>query len=443
MDSWNWTSRMTGLTNHWLTTFLVAALVTISTQGYGQTEQAVEEPPEPRPSTLSEAEVAEAIGDLANNRFSTRNEAFLKLLQGGPDAIPALEEGAKSEELEIGMRCVEALVQIARDRRDTADVVEVLERLASDRSYGLAGLARNYARQLKMTDQERVIEALTLAGARLHQSRDGSVFSASINHDRQLSRLKHLPKLQSVNITGNGVTDAGLDHLAKVKTLTSLSINQCGVTDHGLSKLKDLAKLSSISISGRDFSSLGLRKLKAVPSLRSVSLYSSVSDDDLQAMTSVQQIKSLSLSDLDLSRETVGLLNQLKHLTQCNLSLRDASEADFQSIAKLELPVMVNLYGAPKIPDDSWALLEEAALVGLTVSGIPVSDTGLANIAKIKKLKRLQLVANELPITDQGLMHLRNLRLLEFLYLRGADLSDDAVDALKKESPKLRNVIVR
>jgi hypothetical protein len=104
---------------------------------------------------------------------------------------------------------------------------------------------------------------------------------------------------------------------------------------------------------------------------------------------------------------------------------------------------MVNLYGAPKIPDDSWALLEEAALVGLTVSGIPVSDTGLANIAKIKKLKRLQLVANELPITDQGLMHLRNLRLLEFLYLRGADLSDDAVDALKKESPKLRNVIVR
>ncbi len=434
---------MTGVTNHWLAAVLMAGLGAIATQAYGQTEKATSQATESRPSTLSDAEIAEAIGDLANNRFSTRNEAFLKLLQGGPDAIPALEVGAKSEELEIGMRCVEALVQIARDRRDTADVVKVLERLASNRSYGLAGLARDHARQLKMTDEERVIEALTRAGARLHQSRDGSVFSASISHDRQLSRLKYLPKLQSVNISGNGVTDAGLDHLAKINTLTSLSINQCGVTDHGLGKLKDLAKLSSISISGKDFTGLGLRKLKDVPNLRSVSLYSSVNDDDLQAMASVRQIQNLSLSDLNLSRESVGLLNQLKHLRQCNLSLRDASEADFQWIAKVEVSVMVNLYGSPKIPDESWGLLREAALVGLTVSGMPITDDGLANIAKIKNLKRLQLVSNELPITDQGLTHLRKLTLLEFLYLRGADLSEDAVNALKKESPKLRNVIIR
>ncbi len=384
-----------------------------------------------------------AIADLSNDRFRRRHQAFLTLVRGGKDSIPALEQGAKSGELETRTRCVEALVEIARDKKAQPDVIQAMERLASDPAYNLAGLTERYIKLLKMTDEERAVEALTAAGVRLHRTNDGNVFSVTVTRNRELAWLRHLPSLRSLNISGNGVTNAGLDHLAKMESLTSISISQSGITDAGLAKLEPLTSLTSLSLSGHEFSGSGLRELRKLPKLVSLSLHSGTDDSDLQGLTEIRQLQMLSVTDLKISEQSVHLLNQLDFLRQCTLSIADVDDDVLQAIAKVKAPMLLNLRGSKAIPDESWKHLQGSAITGLIVSGISVTDQGLAHIAKIEQLERLQLFATSMSITETGLEHLHQLKSLQILYLRGVKVSDESIASLKKALPKLQATWIR
>ena len=60
-------------------------------------------------SDISEAAITQAIQDLADVKFSTRQSAQEILVAAGADAIHALEKGAKAGQLEVATRCVQAL----------------------------------------------------------------------------------------------------------------------------------------------------------------------------------------------------------------------------------------------------------------------------------------------------------------------------------------------
>jgi hypothetical protein len=56
--------------------------------------------------------------------------------------------------------------------------------------------------------------------------------------DLALSKLGRLPDLQSLDLTGVPIGDAGLEHLKNAKSLTTLNVPGTNVTAAGVAKLQ-------------------------------------------------------------------------------------------------------------------------------------------------------------------------------------------------------------
>ncbi|MEM8670531.1 MAG: hypothetical protein AAGG48_23600 [Planctomycetota bacterium] len=394
--------------------------------------------------SLDPAAIEQAIANLDHTRFHEREAAFRTLINAGSSAIDALEKNAKRKEVEVRRRCIEALVVIARDEQNLTSVVGALERLSTDPTCISANLAGKHVISLTMTDEDRAAEKLTAQGVRLHRRQDGEVTSVSVMSDRHLALLRHFPSISSVSISGIQVTNKGLDHLSKLKSLSSLSINQSQITDNGLAKLKSLENLRTISLRATEFSGFGLSKLKDVPKLVHISLSTSVDEDDLRGLVQVPQVRSLYMSEVEMGASTAELLNQMDHVTQCNLSMRDATDYDLRWLSEVELPISLNLYSTPTINSRGWKYLSEANIQGLNLSNMRLTDKDLVFVGEIRSLTRLTLSSNSLAITNSGIEHLRNLDKLQYLYLRGAkNVTQDAMDDLKSEMKSLRTAHLR
>lgn len=379
---------------------------------------------------LNEAELYKALGDLNSRRFRHRDAAFLTLVRGGRSSLETLEKGAKSSDAEVRMRCVEALLLIARNKKLQSDVIASLDRLAADETPGVAELVEEHLEQLRMSDQERAIAALKSQGVRIYQQQNGTIYSLSLMRDRHLAWLKFFPKLQSVNISGMQVTDAGLEHLAQMPALSNLSISQTRISDSGLAKLESLTNLRTISLRADEFTGRGLRHLGKIPQLIHVSLSSTVDDDDLRGLVDVRQINSLYMSEISLTSASVELLNRLDHVRQCNLTLRNVDELDLRWLADVTLPISLNLSSAGSISDAGWKHLRRAQLEMLSVSGAKIDDRVLAGISEIEALKRLNL-SGSMSITEKGWAHFQDSK-LDSLSLSGVKILEGALAGISQ-----------
>src|SRR5438270_435213 len=75
-----------------------------------------------------------------------------------------------------------------------------------------------------------------------------------------------------VNLTGRGVTDAGLKELKDLEQLTSLYLAYTKVTDAGMKELKDLKQLTSLNLAETNVTDAGLKELKHLKQLTSLNL---------------------------------------------------------------------------------------------------------------------------------------------------------------------------
>ena len=87
--------------------------------------------------------------------------------------------------------------------------------------------------------------------------------------DGGLSLLKHMDKLETLELPGNSITDAGLVHLKGVTGLQELNLNMTKITDAGLVHLKDLTKLKRLRLHLTDVTGAGVADLqKALPNCK-------------------------------------------------------------------------------------------------------------------------------------------------------------------------------
>lgn len=89
-----------------------------------------------------------------------------------------------------------------------------------------------------------------------------SALSPVDNHNEPKCRRRHLQKLESLEVCGGRVTDAGLAHLSCIPSLTSLSLaHNVGITDHGLPLLARLSNLCSLNMTHCKITGPGLTAL--------------------------------------------------------------------------------------------------------------------------------------------------------------------------------------
>ena len=114
---------------------------------------------------------------------------------------------------------------------------------------------------------------------------------------------------------------------------------------------------------------------------------------------------------------------------------QDGQDEDLEKLRDLSVVKVVMLEG-DRFTDNALVRLEaypELEYVHLICPG--VTDAGLSSLEKLPKLRSLALWANE-RVTDRGIAGLKKLHALQSI--SGANISEEAIDDLKRAFPNLQ-----
>lgn len=288
--------------------------------------------------------------------------------------------------------------------------------------------------------------------------------------DAELAKLKDLPNLTTLDLTGTPITDAGLKHVGGLKQLTSLSLNNVQtVTDAGANHLEGLTELVTLHADAVPFGDAGCASLAKLPKLKSVqaAFMPNVTNAGMKALAKSPSLELAILARSPLTDTGLAALaacKTLKHLWVGGTKVTAAGVAAFRKarpdvmltsdfdvdadraaaefvigkggivqvpdnvgyvteIAKLPAGpfkiIAVELGQRPVITDDDLDRFRNlASLEYLSVNG-PITDDGLKKLATFPSAKKLgALLFRQASITDGGLKSLREFPELTALTLR-------------------------
>ena len=230
------------------------------------------------------------------------------------------------------------------------------------------------------------------------------------NLDGKLPELKHLPYVRRMSLELCRVSDAGLEHLQRLPQLEKLTF---GGTFH-LSEFLDVADYLHGTWRGLDLATpAGLRAVQNDAGIGLLILRNAdVSDDGMQHVAKLNNLRILSLHNTGVSDEGLKELAALPHLEELDLRLSLVSDEgikhllEFPALAKLDLGNNRRLSGAC-----------------------------LPTVARLEHLTELRL---PYATIDDDLPHLHSMQNLRVLDLTERQVSDEAVEALQKHLPQCK-----
>jgi Leucine-rich repeat (LRR) protein len=287
--------------------------------------------------------------------------------------------------------------------------------------------------------------------------------------DEGLAHLKEVKSLEYLGLPAGGITDQGLAHLAQLENLRYLNVgcssSGSAITDAGLEHLSGLKALKELKIGGKGITSRGMSQITKLSGLRSLMLYGcpQLTDKGLARLTSLKSLKKLYINSTKVTITGLAELNSLPNLTDLNVRQikRGSSVLAISGLTNLEkLTLGFESRSGDSLTDADLACLAKLKrlrslqiphkgisnaglkhLAGLTslehlsVGGKLVTDDGLAHLANMQKLSSLILTGN---FTDIGLRHLERLKALVKLdFVAGANFSPGALNQFRKKMPHL------
>ncbi len=224
----------------------------------------------------------------------------------------------------------------------------------------------------ELTDNPAAIKELTKAGFFLQRNRDGNVYSVSMFNssnvrDDVLRHLQGLPQLRRFSVGNTPISDAGLEHLGKLKNLESLVLNgrsASRVTDAGVRHLGHLPCLKRLHLQQAQISDAGVETIKNLTNLEYLSLSRArrVSDDGVKHLIALTNLNRLNLRDTAVTDEGVKFLTDLTQLEYLNL--------DGTKITDACLPDLKQLRNLRTLTIRDTAITEQSASILDTVSEI-------------------------------------------------------------------------
>lgn len=254
--------------------------------------------------------------------------------------------------------------------------------------------------------------------------------------DKGIEALTKCRDLEELSIGSPGITDAGMDQVAKLTNLRNLNLFGCdNVTDKGLARLAELKSLTNLYIAHADITISGLNRLNSLSNLTRLHAY------DLRRGGAV----------LDLS----GLANLEDMILSFGRKSSDAfTDADLVCLAGLKRLKGLQI-GPPDFTDNGIAALSGLVrLEKLNIGGATLTDEAFKHIANMKRLELLN-VSNGVwdtgksawggggSFTDKALSHLEGLTQLNMLEISSDHIfGSAAVQRLRKALPGLDSVRV-
>jgi len=281
------------------------------------------------------------------------------------------------------------------------------------RAVGDEGLA--HLKELKSLESLALSDRVTGKGLEYLREFPSLKWISGISSDVILEKVAELPNMQSVEslgIKGDGVTDVGMDCVARLEGLKSVRLSRCNVTNEGLAKLAVLRPLQSLELWNTAVTSSGLEHLAELPSLSQLWFVGFVIDKTgLAHLGDLTRLELLHVDGADVRDDDLKHLVNLHHMKSLRLQ---SSEITDQGIAHL------------------------SGLTSLEELDIPrggLTDEGLGQLAELKKLNYL-LVQGK--FSDRGLEYLEKLPLLGSLTLIGGEFSAEGLARFRRRMPSLR-----
>lgn len=216
------------------------------------------------------------------------------------------------------------------------------------------------------------------------------------------------------------------EHLDEAAGLPNLmALTYVDVSDEDLEKLSRVSDLRALDLAYTKTTDAGVEKIADLNELRVLNLsYTKVTDEGLKHLSGMTKLHTLDLENTLVTDEGVKELANLDNLTTLNLFRTPAAEGE-----------TLTLRGVPlKITDEGLkSLAGMGKLTELNLHGAAISDEGIKHLANLGQLARLDLRATE--ITDESLVHLSKLKNLRILNIKGTKISAVGVAQLRKALP--------
>ncbi len=225
----------------------------------------------------------------------------------------------------------------------------------------------------------------------LQQLEDLTLDTAEFLTDAAMAHLRANRALRRLVVRGVDITDSGMPYVAEMTGLRSLDISYTMLGDVGLEHLPGLSELEHLKIGGNMITGLNLNFLKLLPKLKSLSLRG-VQRRNAGACWTPR------ITDLDL--ETISLLAGLEELD-------------------LGVGIGLGMGGQPAAPGGGNCRL---------TGGLQITDLGVAKLAKLKKLRRLNLSGARL--STESIQVLQSLPLEHLSLFACVSLDNSAAVAL-------------
>lgn len=227
------------------------------------------------------------VSDLNADQFLIREAAVRHLIAAGQPAVERLKIEIPKGSLEMVLRGVQVLRELALSEELDAEssAVLALEHLAAPKLTAAAQRAQTALSGLADVRQSRASEELQRLGARIGISQmmlgfqviedvsEIDIGERFTGTERDLRRLRWLAGVKRVKFTGPRVTDSWMEALAGMQHITSLQLKRTSVTADGLKVLGGLERLQAVSLMYMPLDDAAIPKLAARGSLASVKLY--------------------------------------------------------------------------------------------------------------------------------------------------------------------------
>jgi internalin A len=301
------------------------------------------------------------------------------------------------------------------------------------------------AAEAPQADIARSIEAL---GGDVVRGPDGNIVEVSLARtwasNNEIERVVEIKGLKRLDLSFTYVSDAGIERLQQLQQLEELTLDATeAITDAAASYLRANKHLRKLVLRGTDITDVGMPYLAALTGLKSLDLsHTMVGDVGLESLPALSELEDLDLGGTRITGINLNflkLLPKLKKLSFNGIQRRNAGACWTPLITDLDLDTISLLSG---LEDLNLGIGVSLGKTGVAVGagnchvtgGIQLTDLGVAKLAKLSKLRRLDISGAR--ITPAGLKTLTSLP-LERLSLWNCTGLDDSAAPEFAALPKL------
>ena len=311
----------------------------------------------------------------------------------------------------------------------------------------VAGMAT--AADLPRMDLARWIEE---QGGEVRRGPDGGIVAVSLARtwatDHDVERIAGIKSIQRLDLSFTYVTDVGIERLQALQQLEELTLDTAEfITDSAVGYLRANKRLRKLVLRGTDITDVSLPYIAELTALRTLDIsHTMLNDVGLESLPALTELEDLNLGGTRITGINLNFLKLLPKLRRLNfkgIQRRNAGACWTPTITDLDLDAISMLSGLEELNLGIGVSLGRTGVpVGggncRVTGGIQITDLGLAKLAKLKKLRSLDV--SGAAITPGGLKVLEGMPALERLSLWHCKGVDDSAAAWLAAVPALSSL---